>query len=58
MNHLTDEILNKFIDNELTTAELTRLNDHIRICNECLAKLKAQKVVDNNLKRIETFQVS
>jgi len=58
VNHLTDEILNKFIDNELTTAELTRLNDHIRICNECLAKLKAQKVVDNNLKRIETFQVS
>jgi hypothetical protein len=56
MNHITDEILNKFIDNELSTAELTLLNDHIKVCNECLTRLKAQKVVDNNLKRIDTFQ--
>lgn len=56
MNHITDEILNKFIDNELSTAELSLLNDHIKVCNECLARLKAQKVVDNNLKRIETYQ--
>jgi hypothetical protein len=56
VNHLTDEILNKFIDNELSSAELSLLNDHIKVCNECLAKLKAQKIVDNNLKRIDTYQ--
>jgi hypothetical protein len=55
VNHITDEILNKFIDNELTTSELTQINDHIKICNECLTRLKAQKVVDNKLKRIDTY---
>lgn len=58
MNHITDEILNKYIDNELNSIELSLINAHLKLCEVCLAKLKAQKVVDNNLKKLETFATS
>jgi hypothetical protein len=58
VNHITDEVLNKYIDNELNSDELSLLNEHIRICDSCFAKLKAQRVVENNLRKIVTFTTS
>jgi hypothetical protein len=57
MNHLTDEILNKYIDNELDVHELNIVNEHIKVCEVCLQKLKAQKVVDTNLRGISQFKL-
>ncbi|MCX6149135.1 MAG: hypothetical protein NTX22_01275 [Ignavibacteriales bacterium] len=58
MNHINDEILNRYFDNDLTMPEITLVTEHIKDCAECLAKLKAQKLADINLKRLDTFQTS
>ncbi len=55
--HLSDEILNKYVDNELSAEELSDVSEHINNCPECLSKLKAQRVVEYQLKRIESFSV-
>lgn len=57
MNHIDDELLNKYIDNELGSQELSLINEHIKICIECLARLKALKVVDTHLKRLDVTQL-
>ncbi len=56
--HLSDEILNKYVDNELSAEELSEVSEHINACTECLSKLKAQRVVEHQLKRIENFTLS
>jgi len=53
MNHLNDEILNKYIDNELSDKELSDLNDHIKNCDQCLNLLKAHRLADHHLKKME-----
>ncbi|MGE5429806.1 MAG: anti-sigma factor family protein [Syntrophomonadaceae bacterium] len=58
MTHISDEILNKYIDNEIEGRELSELNEHLKFCASCLARLKAQRIVDQQLRRMETFQVS
>lgn len=57
MTHISDDILNKYIDNELEGEELSELNEHLKYCSSCLAKLKAQRVVEQQLRRIDTFQL-
>jgi hypothetical protein len=57
MNHLSDELLNKYIDNELDIHELNIVNEHIKTCDSCLARLKAQRIVEQNLRRIEAYEV-
>jgi len=56
--HLSDEILNKYVDNELSAEELSEVSEHISNCPECLSKLKAQRVVEHHLKRLESFSLS
>lgn len=58
MNHLNDEILNKYIDNELSGRELSDINDHIKICDQCLNLIKAHKLADQQLKKLELFSPS
>lgn len=58
MTHISDEVLNKYIDNELEAPELSELNEHLKFCAECLSRLKALRIVDQQLKRMETFHVS
>lgn len=53
--HISDDILNKYIDNEISGEELNQLNGHLQSCNECLNRLKALRVVDRQLKRIDTY---
>lgn len=57
MNHIDDDLLNKYIDNELNSQELSFFNEHIKECDECLARLKALKLVDIQLKRIDVLQL-
>lgn len=58
MNHLNDEILNRYIDNELSGRELSEINDHIKVCDQCLNLLKAQKLADQQLKKLEVYNPS
>ncbi|MCU7499836.1 MAG: anti-sigma factor family protein [Bacteroidota bacterium] len=58
MTHISDEVLNKYIDNELEGRELSELNEHLKFCTSCLSRLKALRMVDQQLRRIETFHVS
>lgn len=53
MNKLTDEILNKYIDDELESFELAEVKNEIEKNDEALARLKALRLVDNSLKQME-----
>ncbi len=53
MNELTNEILNKLIDNELNSSEIDELHDLIKNDEKLLSKTKAHQMVDNVLKRLE-----
>jgi len=48
-----DELLNRYIDNELDTPELTGLDDLIDKDPEALKELKAMKLVEKSLKKME-----
>lgn len=50
---LTDEILNKYIDNELSVSEIKEIKEFISSNPSELDKLKALKVVDNSLRELE-----
>lgn len=58
MNHINEEILNKYIDNELSGKELSDLNEHIKICDKCLNTLKAHKLADTHLRKMEVHNPS
>lgn len=50
---VTEEILNKYIDNELSATEVKELKDYLSENPEEVEKLKALKLVDNVLKEME-----
>lgn len=50
---LTDEILNRYIDNELSPEELSQFNDLLEEDEEALTKLRALKLVNGTLYEIE-----
>lgn len=56
MKKLSDEILNKYIDNELSQNQIDEINSKISENSSDLAKLKALKTVDSVLKQLPTFQ--
>ena len=51
---LTDEILNKYLDGELSSDELKELNSLIEENPDALSTLKTHKFVDKTLSKIET----
>ena len=53
MKELTDEILNKYVDDELSTTELSQLKELIAADDEALKKLKAHKLADQILHKME-----
>ncbi len=53
MKKLTDEILNKYIDNELSSSELNDLKEYISQNPQELSKFKAHKLVDELLREME-----
>lgn len=50
---VTDEILNKYIDGELSAAEIKNLKNYLSANPDELEKLKALKLVDNILRDME-----
>ena len=53
MIHPKDELLNKYIDNELDSNELNELNRLISEKPEMSDELRSMKIVDNTLKEME-----
>jgi len=50
---INDELLNKYIDNELTEVELKELSEALKNDNEAQAKLKALQLTDEVLRKME-----
>ena len=53
MKKKTDDLINKYIDNELDSAELTEFTELIGDDEETVKNLKAMKIVDQSLRKIE-----
>ncbi|MDZ7766601.1 MAG: hypothetical protein U5K00_19635 [Melioribacteraceae bacterium] len=53
MKKLTDEILNKYLDNEISTSELTELKTYLSNNPGDAEKFKAHKLVDEVLRKME-----
>ncbi len=50
---ISEEILNKYIDDELSKKEINELQQLIKVDEEALAMLKAHKLVDQILRKLE-----
>jgi hypothetical protein len=53
MSKRTEELLNKYIDNELDNAELAELNDLLDKDEHSVKELKAMKVIEQSLRKME-----
>lgn len=53
MKELTDELINKYIDNELTVSEINQLKEYLSAHPSEVEKLKAHKLVDSVLSELE-----
>ena len=58
MNKLSDEILNRYIDNELSQAELKMVHDQLQSSEEDRKKLLALQLLHSNLKNVKSESVS
>ncbi|HEX2982931.1 MAG TPA: zf-HC2 domain-containing protein [Ignavibacteriales bacterium] len=58
MNHLSDELINKYIDKEASNAELNVINEHLAICGECAYKIKAARLTESVLHRMSPAGLS
>jgi flagellar basal body-associated protein FliL len=58
MKNLSDEILNKFTDNELDQATLKMVREQLKISEEDRKRLKAIQAVDNGLRDMKSESVS
>ena len=50
MNHVTNEIVNKYLENELTETEFILLDSHLNECETCRQKLGFNKILFSKLK--------
>lgn len=53
MEHITDELLNKYIDGELSSEEIKELEEYISTDSAAIEKLKALRMVDEVLNKME-----
>jgi len=58
MKKLSDEILNKYIDGELSSDEFSEVNEILQSSDEDRIRLAALKAVHKNLKGIKGYKVS
>jgi len=56
MTHLTDELLNEYLDNEL--ADRARVDDHIAACADCAARLAALQALFTELESLPEEKLS
>ena len=57
MNCLNSELIQKYIDGEASPKEVTRLENHIRECGKCTAKIDLQRKLAENVKRAINIMV-
>ena len=57
MINIDDTILNKYLDGELTGEELVEVRDQLMKSESLRRKLNALKLVDENLKKIESYHL-
>ena len=55
MSRITDDMLNDYIDNELNSSSIDELKNNLSNDEEAVKKLKALKIVDENLKELEIY---
>jgi hypothetical protein len=58
MNHLNDDLLNKYIDEDAEVSEINLINEHISSCNECMTRLNSLKAIHFQLMRMESSSPS
>lgn len=58
MNKLSDEILNRYLDDELEKTELKMVNDQLKVSAEDRKRLKTLQTLDNNLRKMKIDSVS
>jgi len=56
MNHLTDELLNEYLDNELT--DRAQVEEHLSICEDCAARLAALQALFTELNSLPEENLS
>ena len=56
MNHLTDELLNEHLDNELT--DRAQVEEHLSICEDCAARLAALQALFTELNSLPEENLS
>ena len=58
MNKLSDEVLNKYLDNDLSQAELKTIRDQLQSSEEDRKRLRALQLIHSSLKSIEGESIS
>lgn len=58
MNHISDELINKYIDKEASGEELKIITGHLTVCDECLTKIKAARLAENALQSMNADELS
>lgn len=53
MNHLTDDLINKYIDDETTVSESGEIADHLKCCPACSAKVNSMRSIHSSLLAIK-----
>jgi len=56
MNHLTDELLNEYFDNEL--ADRSQVEEHLSACADCAARLAALQALFTELDSLPEMELS
>lgn len=58
MNHLSDDIINSFIDGTLDAAGIKLLNEHTSNCSACAEKVTASSSLHSSLYKIKEYKPS
>lgn len=57
MTHLTDEILNEYLDGELNAAQRIEADAHLADCTECAARLANLRVLFNEIASLPDLEL-
>ncbi len=55
VQHLTDDLLSAFIDEELISQERRKVDNHLKECDRCQAQLKSLRRVSQSLRSLESL---
>ena len=58
MNHLTDELLNEYLDNELAPAGRAQAEEHLAECADCAARLSALEALFKEIESLPELELT